>query len=303
MDGFALSERWNGWTNLDVMVEAARAAVDAGPFDPLVCDVTLEWDDDEDTTLHSLGELEALLRGGAEPMTLDIVVAHGVADEASLVINFNGRWLQINGYGTDWVRARQAYDAAQVEFALEYGITTFRLPELPKDTVTEVRKAHGVRTRTRGARRRTPAGRARLPDLLGRRRARILGGRRARLGVRAGHEPVGNRQRGLGVRGDAVGRPALRVGRPLPDPLLAAVGVVEADVLQQRLAVIGAGVAARAEQAARVPDEPLAGHRLDELAEEVLLCGGADRLARGIVRQAATDVAAKPVADRHHRTM
>jgi hypothetical protein len=150
MDGFALSERWNGWTNLDVMVEAARAAVEAGPFDPLVCDVTLEWDDEEDTTLHSLGELQALLRSGAEPMTLDIVVAHGIVDEASLVINFNGRWLQINGYGTDWVRARQAYDAAQVELALEYGITTFRLPELPKDTVTEVRKRHGVKNQDPG---------------------------------------------------------------------------------------------------------------------------------------------------------
>jgi len=150
MGGFALSERWNGWTNLDVMVEAARAAVAAGPLDPLVCDVTLEWDDDEDTTLHSLGELAALLRSGAEPMTLEIVVAHGVPGEASLVVDFNGRWLQINGAGTDWVRARRAYDAAQVELALEYGITTFRLPELPKDTVTEVRRRRGVRNQDPG---------------------------------------------------------------------------------------------------------------------------------------------------------
>jgi hypothetical protein len=150
MDGFALSERWNGWTNLDVIVEAARAAVEAGPFDPLVCDVTLEWDDDEDTTLHSLGELQALLRSGAAPMTLEIVVAQGGEDDASLVIDFNGRWVQINGYGSDAVRARQAYDAAQVELALEYGITTFRLPELPKDTVTEVRKARGVKNQDPG---------------------------------------------------------------------------------------------------------------------------------------------------------
>lgn len=150
MDGFALSERWNGWTNLDVMVEAARAAVEAGPFDPLVCDITLEWDDEEDTTLHSLGELQALLRSGAEPMTLEIIVAHVVPDEASLVIDYNGRWLQMNGYGTDWVRSRQAYDAAQIEFALEYGITTFRLPELPKDTVTEVRRLHGVKNQDPG---------------------------------------------------------------------------------------------------------------------------------------------------------
>ncbi len=144
MDGFALSERWNGWTNLETMVQAARAAVDAGPLDPLVCEITLEWDLDEDTTLHDLDELQGLLRNGATPMSLRIVVAHVVESEASLVIDFNGRWVQIDGAGSDWTRARQAYDAAQVEFALEYGITTFRLPKLPADTVTEVRRRHGV---------------------------------------------------------------------------------------------------------------------------------------------------------------
>lgn len=150
MDGFALSERWNGWTNLAVMVQAARAAVEAGPLDPVVCDITIEWDEDEDTTLHGLDELQALLAGGAEPMALEIVVAHVVEEEASLLIDFNGRWLQINGAGTDWSRARQAYDAAQVEFALEYGITTFRLPTPPPDTVTEVRRAHGVKNQDPG---------------------------------------------------------------------------------------------------------------------------------------------------------
>lgn len=150
MEGFALSERWNGWTNLDVMVQAARAAAEAGPLDPLVCDVRLEWDMDEDTTLHSLDELQALLRSGAEPMTLAIVVAHAVESEASLVIDFNGRWLQMDGAGTDWTRARQAYDAAQVECALEYGITTFRLPTPPADTVTEVRRRHGVKNQDPG---------------------------------------------------------------------------------------------------------------------------------------------------------
>ena len=150
MDGFALSERWNGWTNLGVMVTAARAAVEAGPLDPLVCEVTLEWDEDDDTTLHSLDELAALLRSGAQPLALEIVVAHVVEEEASLVIDFNGRWVQIRGAGTDWTRARQAYDAAQVEFALEYGITTFRLPTPPKDTVTEVRRAHRVKNQDPG---------------------------------------------------------------------------------------------------------------------------------------------------------
>jgi hypothetical protein len=150
MGSFALSERWNGWTNLDVAVQAARAAVAAGPLDPAVCDITLEWDDDEDTTLDSLDELQALLAAGAEPATLEIVVAHVVEAEASLVIDFNGRWVQIRGAGSDWTRARQAYDAAQVEFALEYGITTFRLPTPPLDTVTDVRRRHGVKNQDPG---------------------------------------------------------------------------------------------------------------------------------------------------------
>lgn len=149
MDGFALSERWNGWTRLDVMVEAARAAIAAGPLDPLVCEVQVEWDDDT-TTLERLDELDALLAAGGEPLSLDIYVAHGVESEASLTLVFNGRWLQINGAGSDWPRARQAYDAAQIELAMEYGITTFKLPTPPVDTVTEVRRAHGVKNQDPG---------------------------------------------------------------------------------------------------------------------------------------------------------
>ncbi len=143
MAGFALSERWNGWTRLDTMVAAARAAVAAGPLEPLVCEVTIE--DDEDTlTLGSLDELEALLALGEDPLSLEIYVAHAVEEEANVTLVYNGRWLQLNGAGSDWPRAKGAYDAAQVELALVYGITTFKLPELPVDTVSEVRRRRGV---------------------------------------------------------------------------------------------------------------------------------------------------------------
>jgi hypothetical protein len=139
MDPFALSERWNGWTRLDVMLEAARAAAAAGPLDPLLCEVDLEWDDDT-TTLDSLDALAELLKADEEPMSLEIWIAHVVESEASLTLVYNGRWLQINGAGSDWTRAKQAYSAAQVEIALVAGITTFKLPTLPKDTVAETRK-------------------------------------------------------------------------------------------------------------------------------------------------------------------
>lgn len=149
MDSFALSERWNGWENLGVMVHAARAAIDAGPLDPLVCEVTLEGDED-DVVLTSLEELEALLSAGADPLSIEIYVAHAVEDEASLRLAFNGRWLQIYGQGSDWARAKSAYDAAQVELTLEHGITTFKLPKLPVDTVQDVRRRFGHKDRDPG---------------------------------------------------------------------------------------------------------------------------------------------------------
>ena len=149
MSSFALSERWNGWENLDALVTAARAAVAAGPLDPLVCTIALEGDED-DLELAGLDELEVLLGAGEEPLSIEIYIAHIVEHEANLTIFCNGRWLQINGAGSDWTRARQAYDAAQVEFALEYGITTFRLPQLPVDTVADVRRRVGAKDRDPG---------------------------------------------------------------------------------------------------------------------------------------------------------
>lgn len=149
MEGFTLSERWNGWSRLDAVVVAARAAVAAGPLDPVVCEVTLEGDEDT-VTIGSLDELDALLAAGADPLVLDIYVAHAVEAEANLTLVYNGRWLQINGSGTDWSRARQAYDAAQVELALVYGITTFKLPELPADTVAETRRRIGAKDQDPG---------------------------------------------------------------------------------------------------------------------------------------------------------
>ena len=149
MDSFALSERWNGWTDLDVVVAAARAAVDAGPLDPLVCEITVEGDVD-DVTLGSLDELHALLAAGEDPMSLEIYVAHVVESEANVRLVFNGRWLQIYGAGSDWTRAKAAYDAAQVEIALVAGITTFKLPSLPVDTVADVRKRVGAKDRDPG---------------------------------------------------------------------------------------------------------------------------------------------------------
>jgi len=139
MESFALSERWNGWSDLFVMLRAARAAVAGGPFDPVVCEVVFESDFDT-VTVDSLDAAEQQLQDDPDPMSVEVFIAHGDEAQASLTLVYNGRWLQLNGAGSDWERARAAYYAAQVELALVAGITTFKLPKLPKDTVADTRR-------------------------------------------------------------------------------------------------------------------------------------------------------------------
>ncbi|MGH2919182.1 MAG: hypothetical protein ACRDLS_11395 [Solirubrobacteraceae bacterium] len=139
MERFALSERWCGWKDLDAIFTAARAAMEAGPFDPPVCEVVFDPDFDP-FTVYSLEEAAQHLHNHPKVMSMEISLSHIDDDEARIVLEYNGHWLQLNGYGSNWARAPQAYDAARVELALVYGITTFKLPELPYDTVAETRK-------------------------------------------------------------------------------------------------------------------------------------------------------------------
>ena len=73
-------------------------------------------------------------------MSMDIILSHIDEDEARVTLHYSGQRLQLNGYGSDWDRARAAYDAAQAVLAGHFGITTFKLPKLPRDTVAETRK-------------------------------------------------------------------------------------------------------------------------------------------------------------------
>ena len=120
-------------------MRAARAAVTAGPLAPLLCEATVESDDDT-KAVDSLEELEQLLLDGDEAMAMELWVAHVVADDASVTLAYNGRWLQLNGAGDDWERAPRAYDAAKVELAHVAGITTLELPDPPPNAVAERRR-------------------------------------------------------------------------------------------------------------------------------------------------------------------
>ncbi|MEA2194548.1 MAG: hypothetical protein QOG42_982, partial [Solirubrobacteraceae bacterium] len=72
--------------------------------------------------------------------SMDIIISHIDEDQARLTLHYSGDRLQLNGYGNDWTRARAAYDAAHAHLAGHFGITTFKLPTLPRDTVAETRK-------------------------------------------------------------------------------------------------------------------------------------------------------------------
>jgi hypothetical protein len=138
VERFELSERWCGWKDVDVIFIAARAAIDAGPLDPLICEVVFDEEFDP-FTVDTLEEAREHLRRH-RVRSMDIILSHIDEDEARLTLHYSGERLQLNGYGSDWHRARAAYDAAQAELAGHFGITTFKLPKLPRDTVAETRK-------------------------------------------------------------------------------------------------------------------------------------------------------------------
>ncbi len=117
---------------------AARAAIEAGPFDPPIC--TVVFDEEYDPlAVDTLEQAREHLTHN-RVRSMDIIVSHIDEDEARLTLHYSGDRLQLNGYGSDWHRARAAYDAAQAELAGHFGITTFKLPKLPRDTVAETRR-------------------------------------------------------------------------------------------------------------------------------------------------------------------
>jgi hypothetical protein len=139
MGSFELSERWCNWRDLDVIFSAARAAIEAGPFEPPLCEVVFDEEFDP-FTIDTLDEAWEYLQRKPRFMSMDIIVSHIHEEEARVTLHYSLERLQLNGAGSDWDRARAAYNAAQAELAGHYGITTFKLPKPPRDTVAEVRK-------------------------------------------------------------------------------------------------------------------------------------------------------------------
>lgn len=139
MSRFELSERWSPWTDHDLIFSAAFAAIEAGPLDPYLCEVVFnqEFDPFEVDTLEQAQED---LRRNPHMMSMDIVLSHIDADQARVALRYSGRRLQLSGRGSDWDRAKAAYDAAQAVLSSHYGITAPKLPKAPVDTVAETRR-------------------------------------------------------------------------------------------------------------------------------------------------------------------
>ena len=139
MGEFELSERWCAWRDLDVIFTAARAAIEGGPFDPPLCEVIFNEEFDP-FIVETLEQAQEDLRQNPHVMSMDIILSHINEDDARVTLRYSGQRLQLSGRGSDWNRAKAAYDAAQAVLAGHYGITTFKLPKPPRDTVAEVRK-------------------------------------------------------------------------------------------------------------------------------------------------------------------
>jgi hypothetical protein len=138
MNRFELSERWSPWSDVDVIFAAARAAIEAGPLHPYLCEVVFNEEFDP-FTVDSLEQAQQDLHENPHMMSMDIVLSHVDAHEARVALRYSGRRLRLTGDGSDWVRARAAYDAAQAVIAGHHGIAP-KLPKLPRDTVAETRR-------------------------------------------------------------------------------------------------------------------------------------------------------------------
>ena len=139
MDRFEISERWCNWRDPDMIFAAARAAIEDAPFDPALCEVVFNEEFDP-YTVYTLDEAREHLRRNPRVMSMDIVLSGWDEDAARVTLRYTGDRLTLSGDGSDWEIARAAYDAAQAELASHYGITTFKLPKPPADTVAETRK-------------------------------------------------------------------------------------------------------------------------------------------------------------------
>ena len=144
MSPFELSERWSPWSDINGIFCAASAAIDFGPLDPVVCEVVFNEEFDP-FTVDTLEQAWEDMQGNPNMMSMDITLSHIDADAARVTLSYSGRRLLLSGRGSDWDRAKAAYDAAQ-------GVLSSRQSNAAEDkpAVLETRGTTRLRDSTRG---------------------------------------------------------------------------------------------------------------------------------------------------------
>jgi hypothetical protein len=112
MGRFELSERWSPWSDIDGIFCAASAAIDFGPLEPFLCEVVFNEEFDP-VTVDTLEQAWEDLHRHPNMMSMDITLSHVDADAARVTLSYGSRRLRLSGAGSDWNRAKAAYDAAQ----------------------------------------------------------------------------------------------------------------------------------------------------------------------------------------------
>ena len=139
MGRFELSEQWSPWSDIDGIFCAASAAIDLGSLDPVVCEVVFNEEFDP-VAVATLEQAWEDLHHNPNMMSMDITLSHIDEDAARVTLSYSGRRLRLSGRGSDWDRAKAAYDAAQGVLSSRGGMTAPSLPTRPVDTVAETRK-------------------------------------------------------------------------------------------------------------------------------------------------------------------
>lgn len=153
MGPFELSERWSPWSDINGIFCAASAAIDFGPLDPFVCEVVFNEEFDP-VAVDTLEQAWEDMQGNPHMMSMDITLSYVDADAARVTLSYSGRRLLLSGRGSDWDRAKAAYDAAQ-------GVLSSRQSNAVDDTpaadevqhvaaVPETRGTTRLRPNTRG---------------------------------------------------------------------------------------------------------------------------------------------------------
>ena len=112
MAHFELSEQWTPWSDISGIFRAASAAIDFGPLDPFVCEVVFNEEFDP-FVVDTLEQAWDDMQGNPNMMSMDITLSYVDEDAARVTLSYGGGRLRLSGRGSDWDRAKAAYDAAQ----------------------------------------------------------------------------------------------------------------------------------------------------------------------------------------------